>query len=346
MEDLRWPARGSGRTWDDLGKPAPSLWWQYLRALRSAPPGFATKGKRASTLRAALEQAEQLYQAAAAVDYSARPILAYYGLAQAALAVIQASPRLKSSDTVPSSHGMHWIQNGDGLGTVVPDMAPNGLITLAANATGSGGIGTDATVERLWSALPEVGRDLATGLDMALRPWSISVPNERSGEMHISVYDGTLLQRDFTATLAALLRARPYLAEFRLTHGRDGKNWHTVNDSGGFTIYFRDIEIELIKRLLMVEGTHYYDTRSLRLYADLDGRKSVHPLIIWLSILFALSMIARYHPEQWVRLLDIDSSEHAPMLEDILQRANVVCPGLVLNTLDHMGVLYRAGVRP
>jgi len=47
-----------------------------------------------------------------------------------------------------------------------------------------------------------------------------------------------------------------------------------------------------------------------------------------------------------MRLLQIDGSDRAPMLEDILQRANVVCPGLIVNTLDHMGVLYRDGTRP
>jgi hypothetical protein len=296
--------------------------------------------------RAALEQAEQLFRAAATVDYSARPILTYYGLAQASLAVIQASPRVTNKDCTPSSHGMRLDTDGTGLGRVVEEPAAKGVLALTAKATDSGGIGSNATFGRLWSTLPEMSRDLARRTDSALYPWYIGQPSAVSGEMHFTVNEDSLLKDDFDATLAAMLRARPLLAELDLRDGRPGTNWYTRNNSSnGFVIYFRGADPERVRRFISFNGT-YYDSRTPHLYAVLDNAKSVHPLVVWLAILFGLSMFARYHPERWVELLNVDGSADAPMLEDILQRASIVCPGLILNTLDHMGVWCRMGIRP
>src|SRR6266511_1906721 len=74
-------------TWDDVESPHRDTVWQHLRALRHAPPGGAHSGDRRKTFGSALEQAEQLLEAAATVGYAARPILLFYGLSQAGRAV-------------------------------------------------------------------------------------------------------------------------------------------------------------------------------------------------------------------------------------------------------------------
>ena len=51
--------------------------WQHLRAMRAQPPGRATSGERRRVFGSALEQAEQLFLAAAAVGYAARPSVGY-----------------------------------------------------------------------------------------------------------------------------------------------------------------------------------------------------------------------------------------------------------------------------
>lgn len=56
--------------------------WQSLRSLRSQEIGRAAKGSRRATFDAALEQAEQLFNAAAMVGTATQPILLFYGLSQ------------------------------------------------------------------------------------------------------------------------------------------------------------------------------------------------------------------------------------------------------------------------
>jgi len=53
--------------------------WRHMRALRHDPPGLAGDGgPRGRTFNAALEQAEQLFVAAAGVGTAARPILLFF----------------------------------------------------------------------------------------------------------------------------------------------------------------------------------------------------------------------------------------------------------------------------
>ncbi len=345
MADIDWPERGAGMTWDDLGKPSPDLWWQHLLSLRVTPPGFAGSGQRRSVFRAALEQSEQLFRAADVVNYSARPLLAFYGLAQACLAVIQASPRIAKEDTSPSGHGMKMDYGADGLGVVIAQADPRSTLALVMKATNSGGPGVSTTVERLWSSLPENRSGLVPSREQSLAPWWVGLPSsERRADIHITA-DTSILGGDFSSTLATMIAARPQIGELGLSTGRPGTNWYSRDDEGRCAIYFTNIDVTAVRRTLTLNST-YYDTLTPRLFASLDGKSPIHPLVVWLTILFCLSMLARYVPERWMRLLQIDGSELAPMLEDILQRANVVCPGLIVHTLDHMGVLFREGTRP
>lgn len=337
---VKWPPRDVEVTWDDLLRPSPDLCWQYLRSLRVDPPGLARSGKRAKVFRAALEQSEQLFRAANEVAYPARPILAYYGLAQACLAIMQASPRLQESECSASSHGMKGkLEHGKLL---VTDLGSDrGLLTLVRRATDSGGF-SSVDLEKLWSTLPEKGRDFSIGLDDSLRPWYFAA---RAGqEMHISVVDDTLLRHDAKSTLAALLEARPQLSQLSLTPSRGGTNWYSRNGAKGFTIYVHGDASEVDQWLL--RNNTYYETTTPRIYASLDGCKAIHPIVSWLSILFLLSKVARYYPERWMEILDINKNAYAPMLENILQRCISVCPALILNTIDHMAVLTAAESKP
>ncbi|MFJ6862450.1 YaaC family protein [Streptomyces werraensis] len=69
--------------------------WEQLRASRWSPPGRADSGSRRNAYAAALEQAEQTFQAAAAVGTATRPIQVFYGLSQAGRAIAAAAVVLK-----------------------------------------------------------------------------------------------------------------------------------------------------------------------------------------------------------------------------------------------------------
>lgn len=56
-------------------------------------------------------------------------------------------------------------------------------------------------------------------------------------------------------------------------------------------------------------------------------------LMMWWLLLFGLSIFARYHPELWVRALDVDRSPHAVPLEGLLDRALGAIPSLVHDAL-------------
>jgi hypothetical protein len=80
--------------------------WDALRATRWRPPASASRDlDRQQTYVAALEQAEQLFRAAAGVGVAARPLLLFYGLSQAGRAVAAAA-RLKGDQYRLAQHGI------------------------------------------------------------------------------------------------------------------------------------------------------------------------------------------------------------------------------------------------
>lgn len=61
----------------------------------------------------------------------------------------------------------------------------------------------------------------------------------------------------------------------------------------------------------------------------------------WWALLYALSMVARYEPDVWVGLLDVDESQLAVPLEGVLEDALEVVPHLVLDALRATPFLLR-----
>jgi hypothetical protein len=57
------------------------------------------------------------------------------------------------------------------------------------------------------------------------------------------------------------------------------------------------------------------------------------PLMTWWTLLFGLSIFARYHPEMWAEALDVDQSKTAVPLEAILDSAMSALPRLIYNEL-------------
>ena len=73
---------------------------------------------------------------------------------------------------------------------------------------------------------------------------------------------------------------------------------------------------------------------SLRAYPSLDGGdRPVHPLLVWWAILFRLSMLARYEPQAWERLSDVNVSADAVPLEHLLNAALSAVPELIFHVL-------------
>src|SRR5215469_7120888 len=88
--------------------PAATAAWTTLRATRWEPPGAARSTRdRAKTYVVALEQAEQMFKAAATVGQATRPVLAYYGLNQAGRAISAAASAVGDNEWRLSGHGIY-----------------------------------------------------------------------------------------------------------------------------------------------------------------------------------------------------------------------------------------------
>ena len=59
-------------------------------------------------------------------------------------------------------------------------------------------------------------------------------------------------------------------------------------------------------------------------------RVEIHPILAWWAILFTLSLLARYHPDRWLRSINVDKSPDAVTVEHILNIAAGLCPSLTL----------------
>jgi hypothetical protein len=58
------------------------------------------------------------------------------------------------------------------------------------------------------------------------------------------------------------------------------------------------------------------------------------PLMTWWLLLYSFSILARYEPRRWAKLLDLDTSKVAVLLQCALEGALTVVPHLVLEALD------------
>jgi hypothetical protein len=56
----------------------------------------------------------------------------------------------------------------------------------------------------------------------------------------------------------------------------------------------------------------------------------------WWAVLYTLSMLARYEPATWVKLISVDDSEHAVPIERLLERAVNHLPVLIADTITEV----------
>src|SRR5690606_31613843 len=117
------------------------------------------KGARASSYTAGLIQAEELWAAAASVSPVASPILRYYAVVQASLAVCAASVLGNQQWKPARSHGL-TLEFGEGRPTSldqirVKESAGHGTAQVLAAALGSPLLAQPTSVVELIAALPE-----------------------------------------------------------------------------------------------------------------------------------------------------------------------------------------------
>lgn len=307
--------------------PARETTWRQLRESRANPRGLAKGHKHRSALyNAALEQSQQLFSAAASLDYAVRPIALFYGLSQGARALYAAH-----------SVGDYHMQSGHGIKVTNMNTHPQiedlrmactqrGEFVSIARLTGSEIWQADTTLAEVWATIPEL-RLRPIGGTAPAKVLSMLGPDKLTG--NISLLGADVDPSWDESTLSAYLDAHyPCLQGHQQAPGRVPISTH---ESGGTNIA-RVIGDESRQRV------EYAATISRGAFAfpALGGApRSTNSLLSWWALLLALSMRARYDPESWLRDLDVDRPKsRATLLEEALDVAIDVLPALLFRVLD------------
>ncbi|MFI1956240.1 YaaC family protein [Streptomyces xinghaiensis] len=331
--------------------------WERLRASRSNPPARANTGSRRKTYSAALEQLEQMFRAAAVVDPATRPLQVFYGLSQAGRAIAAAAWSVKGEDWRLDSHGIkttgfhlpfpHIEIRTDPPGT-------RGSFVKVSEVLDSPVWEMDPVrLEDLWDLLPPNLRYPLTTRDR-MTPLYVD-------EMSIGTHEHPLLSAavcdipdrvidagtrealaDFLTAYPAVAKHESYVTTGTLTLSSDAPpDYGSRYKHGGG---------ELVINWEMPQGSAPQDQRLEYLRAMTRGyaggryflpilplmKRELHPLMAWWAVLYALSMLARYEPATWVKLISIDDSQHAVPIERLLERAINHLPVLIADTISEV----------
>lgn len=305
----------------------------------------------------ALEQAEQLFTAAAATGPAARPLPLFYGLSQAGRALVAA--RTPGDPWKPRGHGI-----GEAAGNctttsvadfkVEPRTGKAGAFALVADALASSALAGPTRLGDLWPLLPDTRR-FELPSPGSHRLLNIQVNTYRAGNDPVSAEISGLpadlgIERgpdDDPSTPRADWaeeeeRVRDFLSHY------PGLNGYEFGTGGGQPIGFRPMDDgtalvpvhwpnhpddpttpeQLSKRV----ATSYVGHTNVYPCLDASGQP-IHPLVVWWATFFGLSILARYEPETWGRAIDINTSHEAVAVEHILDAALDSVPELLYRAL-------------
>jgi hypothetical protein len=335
-------------------KAEPAEAWEKLRASRANPPGKAGSGARRKTYAAALEQAEQMFRAAAVVGPATRPLQVFYGLSQAGRAIAAAAVDLKGEDWRLDGHGI----KASGFDKAFADIE---IRTDPATSRGSfvrlsqlldspvWGKVDPVRLEDVWDMLPVnleyplTERIRYPGLYMDER----SIHDDPHSGVRAPVCDipGWVIDDGSSETLNAFFARYPGLDR----HHEYDRGLPHLDGPPSFTRYRHgggEIEVSWLPTqgharsedgptylhgLTRSHGRARYFVPSLP-----QADRAPHLLMVWWTVVYTLSMLARYDPAAWAGLISVDSNPHAVPIESVLKRAIDFLPGLILCTVEEV----------
>ena len=327
--------------------------WRQLRALRARPPGVGGLGERTETFSAALEQCEQLFEAAASVGYEARPLPLFYALSQGGRALAAA---IALDDWVLRGHGIS-ASNLDGVPWDIElKDQKQGAFKRVADILKSPSLPTEVRLGDLCASLPEVVGSMpaSAGDAPALRvvrelyqgPETFGGPIVDSSSIAVAgamVYGlrrqyGALSVVEQRAALQADLACYPTLVGFEVPGDEDRPitiGFDEAGEQGIRLMWAADGGLEYHRRERVMRMCHPRVDGALWVAPAVAGNeRPLHPLVTWWAVLFATSMLARYEPASWLRALRIDQNDDAVALEAVLDEAMVAVPQLLLQVLQ------------
>ncbi|MGV9855548.1 YaaC family protein [Streptomyces sp. NPDC003442] len=342
-------------TYRDQTYPPIEAVWRALRELRAVPPGYATSGSRKKLFSASLEQAEQLFMAAAGVGPASRPLLLFYGLSQAGRAIAACAP-------VPLER---FRLNGHGIVAACMDQPDVGSVTVkdkgsagaesftqVAAMLGSRSLPEHTPIADVWSAILEVAlwplasqahRHLTITRETRGAPAGVlqAVVSGMPGHLqdHPNHEDRERAVRDWLSSYPAL-DGYSFLRAGAIPDSGP-ESWDERQGTIGCRVTWRveDRDAaagEKFEQIAPWKGRSLTgDNRILHARWGGDDRQ-LHPLLVWWAVLYALSMLARYQPGQWTAQIDVNRSGDAVAIEYLLDSALAAVPELILAAVEEV----------
>ncbi len=314
-----------------------------IRATRASPPGFARDDdERRRVYGAALAQFDELIAASAAVGPASRPLPLFYALSQAGRAIAAAhaetawSLRWHGLSSQELSVAPLDIEVGR-MAAASKDESSVDSVTGVAGATGSEVFAKAATIGALWSSLPEVFDLLPASFSRELVPVRLALEPDPEGirgridQAHLYAvaidFDGTPdeLDNDLSENYPTSIG----MSAYRPFQGQPVRRVLTHLGSGLVVRWYRkaarDAGLDRDVVALERDGWSW-------LHPNVSG-VALSSLLTWWTLLFGLSMLARYEPAGWMRALDYESSELAAPLAELLDIGVTRVPELILEAL-------------
>jgi YaaC-like Protein len=318
-----------------------------LRALRYDAPGCAKQGARRATFQSALEQCEQFLAAARVAGYATRPVQLFYALSQAGRAIVAASPHVGNQSWKVSGHGLSADTNAAHAADVAVAATKDGLFPSVAAALGIEPLvpGERAALGELWPLLPEAAFVPLTtdvmlpALLFLQRGWPESaffseatiawIPH-RVKDLH---GDDPVRVKEYLDHYPALrqstLQVSGPMGRLRWSSSGPGVSLKVKWVSGTPPLMLADS-----KTADGVGIASYRSADDLVVTPALGSMPTgLHPVLALWCVLLALSSLARYEPDSWSKMINIDRSPEASAIEHLLESSIDSVPAAVLHLL-------------
>lgn len=332
-------------TYFSVGHPRRQETWQSIREKRASPPAqskalLRSHSNRKREFQAALQQAEEQFRASESIGYSSRPLTLFYGLTQACRALNAASPRLGQDE------GLNWRAHGHGLSYDPNTDTPLWNTEIAVNPSARDMFSRMCIATRsptpAEKASIQLGAAVHSLLDYTMQYQSDrEYPTPITPATYTSSGPGTDSQYEWGIEVPQIVGDEPsdvqdWLKLYPALRGRaprnaDGEIFCTPSSRG--ISFDRQTEHDAIARIQDVPGVCDYRGELIIPPQLWENGGAFSPLGSWWLVLYALSMLARYSPAEWMKWIDVNESELATRLEFLLDSALDAVPHLVLAQL-------------
>jgi hypothetical protein len=303
----------------------------------------------------ALEQAEQMFRAATVVGAATQPLLLFYGLSQAGRAIAAASC-VDHNAWQLMGHGISCQDlTGDLRNVKIRTEKPGKASSFVrlSEILGSPLWNEPVSLQKLWETIPSNHEWPLSQDEQSSRMPLLAVPDFYGIESHplltvaVCYFPSWVVHSSQPSDDLAL-----YLADFPGIDGYDSYqrlgrevnsapkfNFHT-DGRGELNInwYANEHQSSRIaeRQEFLNNMTHLYQGQRWFFPDVTSARKPLHPLMAWWTVLYTLSMLARYHPAEWVQHIDVDSSPLAVTLERVLNSAIHIVPSIIMETMNEV----------